>query len=170
MLDNESDAQALVRESFATADKFWHRCPSGVNSRVWLFKIMVKAIFNKSQRSPSLAAITDNSDKIDEYSANSWSVNQKPINDSGQIIFPAISSNDIIKAIGDLPEDIRLIVILALLEAFSYRDVAVITSLDLETVKSKLREGRDRIRKGLINHLNFEDMDEMPASLARKEV
>lgn len=168
MLANESDAQALVQESITMAYKFWRQCPSGANSRVWLFKIMVKAIVKKYQPSQNLSTATINSNEIEGYSENSRLTNQQSINDYNQIIFPAISSDGIVKAIGDLPEDIRLIVILSLLKAFSYRDVAAITSLDLETVRSKLHEGRDLMREGLFGQLACQDMKDLSTDLVIK--
>jgi RNA polymerase sigma-70 factor (ECF subfamily) len=171
MLGNESEAQALVQDSIVQAYDFWHKCPSGANSRIWLFKIMAEAITNKYQPFPGFPSPTISSNDNEGFSVHSWSPSQQPISDSSQVIFPVISPDDVTNAIGDLPNDIRLIVILALLEAFTYRDIANITNLDLETVKTKLRDGRDRIRKGLFQRLPFEDIDDVkdiPANMVKK--
>jgi RNA polymerase sigma-70 factor (ECF subfamily) len=63
--------------------------------------------------------------------------------------FSKIFDDDVSAAIGKLPEDFRLVVILSFLEGFSYQEIAGITGLQIGTVKSRLHRGRKLLQKGL---------------------
>jgi len=145
--DNEFEAQNIVQESYVIAYHSWHECQFSPNCRVWLFRIMAKALVNRYGPSPSLSAAMDNADETDIYLVHSPSVNQQAIDDSGHIPFSEIVEDDVKKAIRDLPNDFRLIVVLSLLEGFSYQEIADITGVHLEVVRSRLHQGRKLIRE-----------------------
>ena len=56
------------------------------------------------------------------------------------------------KAIDELPEDFRIVVVLSFLEGFSYQEIADITDLQLGTVKSRLHRGRKLLQKELYDY------------------
>lgn len=55
-------------------------------------------------------------------------------------------------ALGDLPEDQRLAVILFDVEGYSYEEIAEISGVAVGTVKSRLHRGRGRLREILNEH------------------
>ena len=102
---------------------------------------MESALGNKYRPSLNLPAVIGDTDEIDRHLLNSRSVDQQPIDESGRVPLSAISEDDVKKAIGDLPDDFRLIVVLSLLEGFSCREIADIAGINLETVRFKLHQG-----------------------------
>ena len=56
---------------------------------------------------------------------------------------------DILGALHDLPDDLRLAVYLADVEGYPYRDIALIMGTPIGTVASRLHHGRHRLRDRL---------------------
>jgi RNA polymerase sigma-70 factor (ECF subfamily) len=150
VLDNESDAQDLISTSFARAYYSWLKYQAGPNCRVWLFRIMANALINRYRPSLSLSAAIDGADEIDGHLVYSRMLNQEPTEIPEQIPTSAISNHDVKKTIGNLPDGCRLITVLSLLEGFSYDEIADITGLHVETVRSRLYQGRQLIRESLL--------------------
>ena len=111
---------------------------------------------------PNLSAAIDSADKIDGHLAHSRLLDQQPIDDSEQFSFSAISKEDVKKAIGNLPDDFRLIVVLSLLEGFSYQEIADIAGIHLETVRSKLHQGRRLMQRELLGQVACEGNYSIP--------
>jgi RNA polymerase sigma-70 factor, ECF subfamily len=167
MLDSESNAQDLVLESFVRAYDSWHKCHFSPNCRVWLFRIMVNVLMNKYRPSPSLSVAINSTDEIDGYLVFSRWINHRPIDDSVQFPFSAISQDHVKEAIRELPNDIRLMVVLSLLVGFSYREIAYISGINLETVKSRLHQGRKLMQRELFDHVECEGKYDLPADRVR---
>lgn len=117
---------------------------------------MAKVLFNKYRPSLNPSAVMNNADEIDGYLLHSQTVNQQSIDESEQVPFSRMSSDDARNAIGNLPDDFRLIVVLSLLEGFSYQEVADIACIDLETVRSRLRRGRKLMQRELFDKVACE--------------
>ena len=55
-------------------------------------------------------------------------------------------------AIRDLPEEYRLVVLMALLEEMSYKEIAAALSIPLGTVMSRLHRGRKLLQARLLEY------------------
>ena len=169
VVDNESDAQDLVQKSFARAYHAWDTDRTSPNCRTWLFGIMANGLINRYRPFPGLPAATSSVDEIDGYAVDSRWADQPLVDDYGHVPFSAISGDDVKKAIGNLPDDIRLIVVLSLLEGFSYREIAEIGGTTLETVRSTLHQGRKLMQRELFDHVGCEGIYDMPAGRVRSK-
>jgi len=156
LLDSETDAQDLAQETFATWYRSWNKSQISRDSRVWLFRIMANILINKYRPSADLSAATNYGDGYDEYFVQSLSEDRQQTDDSGQVSLSMISTDDVKKAIGDLPDDFRLIVVLSLIEGFTYGEIAEIVGIKLETVRSRLHQGRKLMQRELIDHVACE--------------
>jgi RNA polymerase sigma-70 factor (ECF subfamily) len=153
---NESSAQDLVQESFIKAYQLWHESwyerQFSSSCRPWLFRIMVSILINKYWPSSGLPAAINSVDEIEGFLVYSPRMNQQSTNHSAQVPFSAISESDIKKAIKNLPDNLRLIVILSLLESFSYREITEIAGINLEAVRSKLSHGLKLMQRDLFGY------------------
>ena len=148
MTKNESNAEDLVQEAYVKAYRFWDRFEPGSNCRAWLFKIMTN-IFINEYRSKTRSPMSVNVDELDDnFIYGQLAVDQTTRNPE-QELFSRIFDDDIKKAIESLPDDFRLVVVLAFLEGFSYQEIADIMDLQLGTVKSRLHRGRKLLQKAL---------------------
>ncbi|MFZ1683307.1 MAG: sigma-70 family RNA polymerase sigma factor [Candidatus Zixiibacteriota bacterium] len=151
MTKNENDAEDLVQEAFAKAYRFWDKFEPGSNCRAWLFKIMTN-IFINEYRSKSRAPVAVNVDDIDDnFLYGQLAQNGSEDNPERQF-FAKIFDDDVKKAIEELPDDFRMVVILSFLEGFSYQEIAEIADLQLGTVKSRLHRGRKLLQKKLFEY------------------
>jgi len=60
-----------------------------------------------------------------------------------------LPDSDILSALHDLPDELRLAVYLADVEGYPYRDIALIMGTPVGTVASRLHHGRGRLRARL---------------------
>ena len=148
MTKNENDAEDLVQEAYVKAYRFWDSFEPGSNCRAWLFKIMTN-IFINEYRSKARSPMSVNVDDLDDnFLYGQLAVDQTTRNPE-QELFSRIFDDDIKKAIESLPDDFRMVVVLAFLEGFSYQEIADIMDLQLGTVKSRLHRGRKLLQKVL---------------------
>jgi RNA polymerase sigma-70 factor (ECF subfamily) len=148
MTKNESDAEDLVQEAYVKAYRFWDRFEQGSNCRAWLFKIMTN-IFINEYRSKTRSPMSVNVDELDDnFLYGQLAVDQTTRNPE-QDLFSRIFDDDVKKAVESLPDDFRMVVVLAFLEGFSYQEIADIMDLQLGTVKSRLHRGRKLLQKAL---------------------
>jgi RNA polymerase sigma-70 factor (ECF subfamily) len=148
MTKNQTDAEDLVQETMVKAYRFWDKFEPGSNCRAWLFKIMTN-IFINEYRSKSRTPVSVNMDDIDDNFLYGQLASMPPGRNPEEELFAKIFDDDVKKAIEELPDDFRLVVVLSFLEGFSYQEIADIIDLQLGTVKSRLHRGRKLLQKKL---------------------
>ena len=151
MTRNPADAEDLVQEAMVKAYRFWDRFEPGSNCRAWLFKIMTNVFIN-DYRAKSRAPISVNVDEVDDSFLYGQLADLGPEETPETKLFAKILDDDVKKAIEELPEDFRLVVMLSFLEQFSYQEIAEIVGLELGTVKSRLHRGRKLLQKKLYDY------------------
>lgn len=151
MTKNDNDAEDLVQETMVKAYRFWDKFEQGSNCRAWLFKIMTN-IFINDYRSKSRAPQSVDVDDIDDNYLYSQLVTQSDEDNPERKLFAKIFDEDVRKAIEELPDDFRLVVVLSFLEGFAYQEIAEIADLQLGTVKSRLHRGRRLLQKKLMDY------------------
>jgi RNA polymerase sigma-70 factor (ECF subfamily) len=151
MTKNQTDAEDLVQETMVKAYRFWDKFEPGSNCRAWLFKIMTN-IFINEYRSKSRTPVSVNLDDIDDNFLYGQLATVTPDRNPEEELFAKIFDDDVKKAIEELPDDFRLVVVLSFLEGFSYQEIADIVDLQLGTVKSRLHRGRKLLQKKLYDY------------------
>jgi len=149
MTRNEDDAADLVQETMVKAYRFWEKYEAGSNAKAWLFKIMTNIfinIYRSRSRTPKTIAYED----IDENFLQGQLAALKPdLANPEREFFSKVFDNDVRKAMDELPEDFRVVVVLSFLEEFSYQEIADIVGINIGTVKSRLHRGRKLLQKSL---------------------
>lgn len=148
MAKGEADAEDLVQETFVKAYRFWDRFEPGSNARAWLFKIMTNIFINdyrSRSRAPVSVSVDDENDDFVYGQVTSLASQENPEKE----FFNKILDDDVKRAIEQLPEDFREVVVLSFLEDFSYQEIADIAGLQLGTVKSRIHRGRKLLQKEL---------------------
>jgi RNA polymerase sigma-70 factor (ECF subfamily) len=151
MTKNVNDAEDLVQETFVKAYRFWEKFEPGSNARAWLFKIMTNVFINE-YRSKSRSPMAVNVDELDDNFLYGQLATTSPGDNPEKQLFAKIFDDDVKKAIENLPEDFRLVVVLSFIEGFSYQEIAEIADLQLGTVKSRLHRGRKLLQKELLDY------------------
>ena len=109
-------------------------------------------IFINDYRSKSRSPISVDVDEIDDSFLYGQLAATAPSDNPESELFAKIFDDDVKKAIEELPDDFRLVVVLSFLEGFSYQEIAEIADLQLGTVKSRLHRGRKLLQKALYDY------------------
>lgn len=146
---NDKDAEDLVQDTYLKAYNYFHQFQKGTNCRAWLFKILTNTFINAYRRRVKEREILDRADEGQLshvfFSRESLQRFVSPDNDS---IRTALS-DDVQEALAELPNDFRMVVELADLQDFSYKEIASIMDTPIGTVMSRLFRGRRLLRKRL---------------------
>jgi RNA polymerase sigma-70 factor (ECF subfamily) len=146
---NERDAEDLVQDACMRAYRFFDKFERGTNIRAWLFKILTNTFINRYRRRVKERSVVEGSEREAVHErfisrdASDFAANPE------QYFFDRLLSDDVLRAIDQLPIDFRLVVILADLQEFSYKEIAEILECPVGTVMSRLFRGRKLLQKTL---------------------
>lgn len=159
MTRNAADADDLVQETMLKAYRFYGRFEQGTHIRAWLFKIMTNLYINryrKQKRSPQELSIDDMEDFVlyNQMTQDGAYNSEQP----DAQVFGDLFADRVREEINELPEEFRTVAVLAILEGFSYQEIAEIASLQLGTVKSRLFRGRKILQNRLADYARKEGL------------
>ncbi|HSN90789.1 MAG TPA: sigma-70 family RNA polymerase sigma factor [Anaeromyxobacteraceae bacterium] len=149
---NERDAEDLVQDTFLRAYRFFDKFEKGTNIKAWLFKILTNTFINRYRRSVKERNIVDGAEReavkerVVSRDATEYAANPE------QHFFDRLLSDDVVRAVDALPIDFRLVVILADLQEFSYKEIAEVLDVPVGTVMSRLFRGRRLLQKALASY------------------
>jgi RNA polymerase sigma-70 factor (ECF subfamily) len=149
MTKNESDSEDLVQETMLKAYRFFDRFERGSNIKAWLFKIMTNIFINNYRQKSRKPSSVSYEDIDDNFLYHQLENSKSKVANPEEVLFGKLIDGDVRKAIDELPEDFRMVVVLAFLEEFSYEEIAEIADIQLGTVKSRLHRARKLLQKSL---------------------
>jgi len=149
---NERDAEDLVQDALLRAYRFFDRFERGTNIKAWLFKILTNTFINRYRRSVKERSIVDGPEQetVQAQVVSRQASDQAA--DPERWFFDRLLSDDVLRAVDALPIDFRMVVILADLQDFSYREIADILDVPVGTVMSRLYRGRRLLQKALAQY------------------
>jgi len=139
---SREDAEDLAQEAIVRAYDAYERF-DGSNFKAWMLRIVTNLYINRyrqRQRGPQLGSLEDEG-AIEPVSTES----ELP----DRLLFDNAVGAEIEEALGKVPEDFRLAVILSDIEGLSYQEIADATNVPIGTVRSRLARGRSILRKAL---------------------
>jgi RNA polymerase sigma-70 factor (ECF subfamily) len=147
---NPRDAEDLVQDALLRAYRFWGQFEKGTNCKAWLMKILTNTFINryhKARREHELALKVAAEDDATEsvLSHEAHAANRDP---EGALASRMLS-DDVLRALDQLPTDFRLAVVLCDLEELSYKEIADVMDCPVGTVMSRLFRGRRLLQKAL---------------------
>jgi len=152
MTSSAEDAEDLVQETYFKAYKYYDKFEEGTNLKAWLFKILKNTFINNYRkkklepRSVDFAEIEDSFERIVRRD------NTVEPADPEAEYFLGVLDDDVKRALESLPYDYRMVVVLADLEDFSYKEIADILDCPVGTVMSRLYRGRKLLEKALLRY------------------
>ncbi|MCC6963060.1 MAG: sigma-70 family RNA polymerase sigma factor [candidate division Zixibacteria bacterium] len=159
MTKNPSDAEDLVQETLLKAYRSFDRFEQGTNAKAWLFKIMTNTFINnyRAKQKESTSVSFDDIDDSVMHTQLPGLVAES--SDPEKEFFNKIIDRDVVAAIEKLPEEFRMVVVLAFNEGFAYQEIADIMGIQVGTVKSRLHRGRKILQKLLWEYANNSDRE-----------
>ena len=145
---NERDAEDLVQDALLRAYRFFDSFQPGTNCKAWLFRILTNVFCNRyREREREHEILTEA--KSSEGNIEQFFAGQQGRRDMDTALLGRLVSEDVERALTQIPEDFRLAVILADLEDFTYKEIAEIMEVPIGTVMSRLHRGRKALQKSL---------------------
>lgn len=158
LTSSDADAEDLLQETLLRAYAGFHNFHEGTNVQAWLFKILYNnwiSGYRAKQRRPvetTEEAITDRVLARDTYPLR--------ISSAEAEVLAAIPDADVIAALASLPDGFAEVLYLAMVDGYTYSDIAETLGVPLGTVMSRAHRGRQRLRVALAHrssHSGIED-------------
>jgi RNA polymerase sigma-70 factor (ECF subfamily) len=137
-LKNQTEAEEVVQEVYLQAWKSFHRYEPGTNCRAWLFKIMFHVIDHHRRKSNRLVTLNEDEQYI--FDDLAW---EPPVSQE-------LSDQEMISALDRVPENYRVIIMMADVYEYAYREISQILRIPQGTVMSRLSRGRNILRTELM--------------------
>ncbi|MFZ5445796.1 MAG: sigma-70 family RNA polymerase sigma factor [Myxococcota bacterium] len=147
---NERNAEDLVQDTVMRAWRFFDKFEKGTNFRAWIFKILTNTFINSYRRNTRERSLQDESERQSVEARFFSSDLTEQVQNPEEYLLERVMSEDVLKAIDSLSIDFRMVVILADLQEFSYKEIADILDIPVGTVMSRLFRGRKQLQKVLL--------------------
>lgn len=150
---NRRDAEDVVQEAYLRAFRFFDSYRPDTHIKAWLFRILRNTFINRYRaqksrpREVDFAKIEAAYERgIDEtFLAGSVGVSPE------DVVMNHVLDAEIEDALGHLPEEYRTVVVMALIEEMSYKEIASALSVPIGTVMSRLHRGRKQLQAELLD-------------------
>jgi len=161
MTRNEKDAEDLVQETLLRAYRFFHTYEPGTNIRAWLFRILKNNFINRYRKVQRQPATVDFAKLEESFETLFDETFRRASKTPEEIVVDASYHGEVLSAMEELPEDYRTVVVLALVEDLSYKEIAQVVGCPIGTVMSRLHRGRRLLqarlaeyatRRGIVSH------------------
>ena len=148
MTRDPADAADLVQETYYKAWRFFSAFRKGSDCKAWLTAILRNAYINRyrrKQRRPTEIEF-DEWQAVDPVYADDFQ--RSPAPDEETLVGEALS-DEVVDALGELPERFRDVVLYSDVQGFSYQEVADRVGCPIGTVRSRLFRARAMLRDRL---------------------
>jgi RNA polymerase sigma-70 factor (ECF subfamily) len=150
MTRNPADAADLVQETYLRAFRSWKQFRPGTNLKAWMYRILTNLYITNyriKKREPQMVSANESGD-FDLYQ-NLVDTGPGAAPSAENIVIDSLGDEDIQRALADLPDEFRMVVSLADIDGFSYKEMADILDIPIGTVMSRLHRGRKALQKSL---------------------
>lgn len=147
---NPAEAEDLVQDTLVKALRARHQYEAGTNLKAWLLKILKNTFINRYRRGGLERSVLEGPDS--DPLADGWigaSTLRAMRDPEAQALRPVLEK-EIARALDSMPEDFRLVVVLADVEELSYREIADMLGCPIGTVMSRLHRGRRLLKTELL--------------------
>ena len=127
---NPAASEDLVQETLLLAWRSFHQLETGANARAWLFRILIHAHYGQDRKARVRPQTV-------ELAA------------AGSVGRPDAEFLEVAQALDRLAVDHRTVLLLAVVEGFTCREIGDILMLPIGTVMSRLSRAREAMRESL---------------------
>jgi RNA polymerase sigma-70 factor (ECF subfamily) len=146
---NDQAAEDLVQDALERAYSHYDRFQPGTNMRAWLFRILSNLAISQYRRRAT-APVVESLDDGEDFSLYDQLL---AAGDTGSDVearvLDLLGQESIRAAIEALPIEFRMVVLLADVEGFAYKEIADILGIPRGTVMSRLFRGRRLLQRTL---------------------
>lgn len=156
MVHNAADAEDLTQETFIRAYMGLHSFQSRASLNTWLFRIATNLCIDHCRREKRMHGLTVSLSQDEEDGDEEGGQRDIPdmAFDPQRLLLNKELGEKLEKALQELPDKLRTVVLLYDVEGLPYEEIAAIVGCPLGTVKSRLFNARAALRRKLEPYLN----------------
>jgi len=147
---NSEDAEDLLQETYLKAYRHYNSFQPGTNLKAWLFKILKNTFINEYRRRKQIPPQVDFSEFEETFESvliNKDRTTRTPEED----LLESTLDGEVRRALSSLPHNYKVVVLLADIEGYAYKEIAEILAIPVGTVMSRLYRGRRLLEKALLS-------------------
>lgn len=151
---NRGEAEDLVQEAYLRAFRFFDSYRPDTHIKAWLFRILRNTFINR-YRAAKVRPDEVDLDKIDtayEKMVDEEFLRGKQPPSPERLVMDGVLDEEVQQALDRLPEEYRSVVLMALAEEMTYKEIAAALSIPLGTVMSRLYRGRKLLQAALVEY------------------
>lgn len=149
MTRSREEAEDLVQETYMKAFRSFRTFKPDTNIRAWLFKILTNSYINRYRKQSLQPTRTRLEDVQAFLSSEEAAETTASTEDMEDFALDERLDGEVKHALEELPEEFRAVVVMALVEGLSYRDIADALEIPIGTVMSRLYRGRQALKRRL---------------------
>ena len=157
MVTNREEAEDLAQEAFLKAWRSLSSFQEESSFATWMHRLTTNVCLDYLRKQTRRQNISTAVSLDDEESG--WSEPADHTQDPQQQLEQQEQRQVLAKALNELPEHHRRLLIMRELSGLSYQEIADALNMDLGTVKSGISRARERLRKILLRDGNFLNRD-----------
>lgn len=138
-IGNATEAEDLAQQAFVEAALSYRNFRGESRLSTWLYGIALNLVRNHLSRAPER--------RYQFVDDESLSTESAPGSDPEEIIFQQQKLEVLQEAMAELPEHMQQILLMVGLEDISYEEAAVMLTIPIGTVRSRLSRAREALRK-----------------------
>ncbi|MET0286274.1 MAG: sigma-70 family RNA polymerase sigma factor [Polyangiales bacterium] len=146
-----NEAQDLVQDALVRAYRFQHHFEPGTNLKAWLLRILTNTFINHYRRHARERRVLDTEEGAPVGDGVMSRAAMRGLTDSTALAQEGLLRGEISGALDNLPEDYRMMIMLADVEELSYKEIAETVGVPIGTVMSRLHRARKMMQKQLID-------------------
>jgi RNA polymerase sigma-70 factor (ECF subfamily) len=145
------DAEDLLQETYMKAYRHYDSFQPGTNLKAWLFKILKNTFINEYRRRKLVPPQVDFAELEGTFETLVTSgPNGQPRTPEDNVMEFSLDG-EVRRALLALPHNYKVVVLLADLEGYAYKEIADILAIPVGTVMSRLYRGRRLLEKALLS-------------------
>jgi RNA polymerase sigma-70 factor, ECF subfamily len=148
---SSEDAEDLVQETFLKAYRHYASFRPGTNLKAWLFKILKNTFINEYRRRKQVPPQVDFADLEETFESVLSSSNGALARTPEDELLDGSLDAEVRRALIGLPHNYKVVVLLADIEGYAYREIADILAIPVGTVMSRLYRGRRLLERALLS-------------------
>ena len=145
------DAEDLLQETYLKAFRHYASFQPGTNLKAWLFKILKNTFINEYRRRKQLPARVDFAELEETFESALVSNDPGATRTPEDELIEGSLDGEVRRALVALPHNYKVVVLLADIEGYAYKEIADILAIPVGTVMSRLYRGRRMLERALLS-------------------
>jgi len=146
---DKAEAEDLVQETYIRALRFFDKFKPGTNCRAWLLTILRNLFINRYRQKRQEPEKVD-WERIEQVYESMVEQGEKAERDNPENhLISQLMDEEVERALGELPEEYRMAIVLVNIEELSYEEAAKVMECAIGTIRSRVSRGRRMLQVAL---------------------